>query len=94
MIADIPTDILSDNVILVLHGCNQAYGCNEKGDDDNFARSLLEHLSGTLKNPQVFGHYNAGCAGRNNSWCQYSKTRPKGRSNSVPVYKDPGGCTA
>jgi hypothetical protein len=92
IIADIPTDILSDHVIFVLHGCNQASGCNEKGDDDNFARSLLEHLSAALKAPKVFGHYNAGCAGRNNSWCQYSKTLPKGKAGSAPVYADPGGC--
>jgi hypothetical protein len=91
-IADIPTDILSDNVIFVLHGCNQAYGCNEKGDDDNFAQSLLEHLSGVLKSPRVFAHYNAGCAGRNDSWCQFSKKLPKGRAHSAPVYTDPGGC--
>jgi hypothetical protein len=92
-IADIPTDILSDNVIFVLHGCNQAYGCNVKGDDDNFAQSLLEHLAGSLKNPRVFGHYNTGCAGRNNSWCEYSTTRARGRAGSGPSgYTEPGGC--
>jgi peptidoglycan hydrolase-like protein with peptidoglycan-binding domain len=92
-IADIPTDILSDNVIFVLHGCNQAYGCDIKGDDDNFAQSLLEQLSGALKNPKVYGHYNSGCAGRDNSWCMYSKKLPKGKAHSRPDYSDPGGCT-
>jgi outer membrane protein OmpA-like peptidoglycan-associated protein len=91
--ADIPTDILSDNVIFLLHGCNQAYGCDKKGDDDNFAQSLLEHLSGALKNPKVYGHYNSGCAGRDNSWCMYSKKLPKGKAHSRPDYSDPGGCT-
>ncbi|MEQ1636572.1 MAG: OmpA family protein [Methylococcales bacterium] len=92
IIADIPTDILSDNVIFVLHGCNQAYGCNEQGDDNNFAQSLLEHLAGALKNPKVYGHYNLGCAGRDNSWCVYSKKLPKGKANLRPDYNDPGGC--
>ena len=91
-ISDIPTDILASDVIFVLHGCNQAYGCNVQGDDDNFAQSLLEHLSGALTNPRVYGHYNSGCAGRNNSWCLYSKTIPKGRAHSAPTYVDPGGC--
>ncbi|HYJ87319.1 MAG TPA: OmpA family protein [Pyrinomonadaceae bacterium] len=91
-IADIPTDILSNNVIFVLHGCRQAEGCDVAGDDDNFAQSLLEHLSGTLSNPRVYGHYNRGCAGRDNSWCLYSRTIPKGRANSRPDYTDPGGC--
>ncbi|SFK58731.1 peptidoglycan-binding protein [Methylocapsa palsarum] len=92
-IADIPTDILSENVIFVLHGCNQAYGCDERGDHDNFAQSLLEHLAGALKNPKVFGHYNSGCAGRNNSWCAYSKSAPKGKAHVGPDYIEPGGCT-
>jgi len=50
-------------------------------------------LAGSLTNPRVYGHYNLGCAGRDNSWCLYSKTNPKGRANSRPDYKDPGGCT-
>lgn len=91
-IADIATSILSDNVIFVLHGCNQALGCEKAGDGDNFAQSLLEHLAGTLKNPKVYAHYNFGCAGRNNSWCVYSKTSPKGQANVAPDYSDPGGC--
>lgn len=91
-ISDIPTDVLANDVIFVLHGCNQAYGCNVQGDDDNFAQSLLEHLAGALTSPRVYGHYNSGCAGRNNSWCLYSKTIPKGRAHSAPTYVDPGGC--
>ena len=91
-ISDIPTDVLANDVIFVLHGCNQAYGCNVQGDDDNFAQSLLQHLAGSLTNPRVYGHYNFGCAGRNNSWCLYSKTIPKGRAHSAPAYVDPGGC--
>ncbi len=91
-ISDIPTDILASDVIFVLHGCNQASGCNVQGDDDNFAQSLLQHLAGALTNPRVYGHYNSGCAGRHNSWCLYSKTIPKGRAHSAPTYVDPGGC--
>ena len=91
-ISDIPTDVLANDVIFVLHGCNQAFGCNVQGDDDNFAQSLLEHLAGALTSPRVYGHYNSGCAGRNNSWCLYSKTIPKGRAHSAPTYVDPGGC--
>jgi outer membrane protein OmpA-like peptidoglycan-associated protein len=91
-ISDIPTDVLANDVIFVLHGCNQAEGCNVQGEDDNFAQSLLQHLAGSLTNPRVYGHYNFGCAGRNNSWCLYSKTVPKGRAHSAPTYVDPGGC--
>jgi outer membrane protein OmpA-like peptidoglycan-associated protein len=90
-ISEIPTNILANDVIFVLHGCNQASPCNVQGNDDNFARSLLEHLSGALTNPRVYGHYNSGCAGRNNSWCLYSRTNPRG-ANSRPDYTDPGGC--
>ena len=91
-ISEIPTDVLSNNVIFVLHGCRQAEGCDVKGDDDNFAQSLYQHLKGKLSNPQVYGHYNRGCAGRNNSWCLYSKTHPKGKARVGPSYTDPGGC--
>jgi outer membrane protein OmpA-like peptidoglycan-associated protein len=90
-ISEIPTNILANDVIFVLHGCNQASPCHAQGTDDNFARSLFEHLSGALTNPRVYGHYNLGCAGRNNSWCLYSRTNPAGTS-SRPDYTDPGGC--
>jgi hypothetical protein len=91
-ISDIPTDVLSNNVIFVLHGCRQAEGCNVAGDDDNFAQSLYDHLKARLSNPRVYGHYNRGCAGRDNSWCLYSKTHPKGKARLRPDYTDPGGC--
>jgi hypothetical protein len=91
-ISEIPTSILANDVIFVLHGCNQASPCNVGGNDKNFAQSLLAHLSQTLTNPRVYGHYNSGCAGRNNSWCLYSTTTPNGRANSRPDYTDPGGC--
>jgi len=90
-ISEIPINILANDVIFVLHGCNQASPCKLQGNDNNFAQSLLQHLSGALTNPRVYGHYNSGCAGRNNSWCLYSKTTPKG-ANSRPDYTDPGGC--
>lgn len=90
-ISDIPTNILASDVIFVLHGCNQASPCKAQGNDANFAQSLLQHLSGSLTNPRVYGHYNSGCAGRDNSWCLYSKSIPKG-TNSRPDYTDPGGC--
>jgi outer membrane protein OmpA-like peptidoglycan-associated protein len=92
-ISDIPTDVLSNNVIFVLHGCRQAEGCDVKGDDDNFAQSLYQHLKAKLSNPRVYGHYNRGCAGRHNSWCLYSKSHPKGKAHLSPTYTDPGGCT-
>jgi hypothetical protein len=91
-ISEIPTDVLSNNVIFVLHGCRQAEGCNVVGDDDNFAQSLYDHLKAKLSNPQVYGHYNRGCAGRNNSWCLYSKKHEKGKAGIGPTYTEPGGC--
>lgn len=73
-VSDIPTAALSPNVVFVLHGCNQAAG------DDNFARDLYRHLAAHLANPRVFGHYNGGCASRNDSWREYSRRYPNGRN--------------
>ena len=84
-ISEIPLDVLSNDVVFVLHGCNQARG------DDNFARSLFQHLGASLTNPRVYGHWNHGCAGRDNSWKLYSRRFPAGR-RARPTYSDPGGC--
>lgn len=90
VVADIPTAPLSENVVFVLHGCNMAAG------DDNFARALYEHLVGSLRNPTVFGHFNRGCAGRDNSWREYSNRSPDGRRRLrtiAPTYQGDGCCT-
>jgi hypothetical protein len=58
----------------VLHGCNMAAGTN------NVARALFTHLASSLATPTVFGHHNSGCAGRNNSWREYSNRHPTGRN--------------
>lgn len=71
-VGDIPTLALSNNAVFYLHGCNTAEGTN------NFAKSLYDHLAVSLTNPIVFGHYNGGCAGRDNSWKRYSNTSPNG----------------
>lgn len=86
-VSDIPTTALSPNVVFVLHGCNQAAG------SENFARDLFRHLAAHLTNPRVFGHYNTGCASRNNSWREYSRQYPNGR-NVVDAagYTDVGCC--
>lgn len=73
-VSDLPTGPLSNNVVFVLHGCNIAQG------SDNFARSLFEHLARSLSNPTVYGHHNGGCAGRNNSWREYSNAHRMGRN--------------
>ena len=73
-VSDIPTASLSPNVVFVLHGCNQAAGA------DNFARDLYRHLAAHLTNPRVFGHYNGGCASRNDSWREFSRRYPDGRN--------------
>ncbi len=88
-IADIPTSKLAQDVVFVLHGCNQA------SDDDNFAHSLYDHLAAALKSPKVFGHYNSGCAGRDNSWKEYSTRFPLGRrvGSISPHYSGSGGCS-
>jgi len=89
-VADIPTGPLSENVVFVLHGCNTATG------NDNFARALYRHLSGSLRNPKVYGHYNSGCAGRDNSWREYSSRSPDGRRrlrSLSPVYQGNGCCS-
>jgi outer membrane protein OmpA-like peptidoglycan-associated protein len=88
-VADIPTSPLSENVIFVFHGCNTAAG------NDNFARALYRHLSRSRQNPKVYGHYNGGCAGRDNSWREYSRRSPDGRRrlrSLSPVYSGNGCC--
>lgn len=88
-VTDIPATTLSENVVFVLHGCNAASGA------DNFAQALYQHLAATLKNPRVFGHYNGGCAGRDNSWREYSNAAPTGRNvrSIAPHYSGDGCCS-
>ncbi|MCO6488581.1 MAG: hypothetical protein J5I98_09205 [Phaeodactylibacter sp.] len=90
-ITAIPTSTLSDNVVIVIHNCNCARGGN------NIAKELFQHLASALNNPKVFGHFNSGCAGRNNSWKEYSKKHPSGRLlkrlNTIsPAYSENGCC--
>lgn len=86
-VRDLPAGLLSDNVTIVLHGCNMAAGT------DNIARSLFDHLNATLRNPRVFGHHNAGCGGRNNSWREYSTRHPTGRNlRTLPNIASTGCC--
>lgn len=86
-VTDIPTKSLAPNVVFILHGCNQA------ADSDNFARDLYRHLAASLANPRVYGHYNGGCASRNNSWREYSKRHPTGRNvSSAAGYTSVGCC--
>jgi hypothetical protein len=87
--ADIPTAALAENVVFVLHGCNTA------SETDNFARTLYNHLAASLRDPKVFGHTNSGCAGRDNSWREYSRRSPNGtvrRRTLKPHYEGNGGC--
>jgi hypothetical protein len=89
-VPDIPTASLVANVVFVLHGCNAASGT------DNFARALYQHLSASLQNPRVFGHDNSGCAGRDNSWREYSNAAPTGRRvrSIAPLYAGDGCCSS
>ncbi|MFQ3661284.1 MAG: peptidoglycan-binding protein [Chloroflexaceae bacterium] len=85
-VSDIPTAALSPDVVIVLHGCNQAAG------SDNFALDLYQHLAARLRNPRVFGHYNGGCASRNDSWREYSRRYPQGRNVSNAAGYTSVGC--
>jgi peptidoglycan hydrolase-like protein with peptidoglycan-binding domain/subtilisin family serine protease len=89
-VADVPVDALADDVVMVLHGCNLAAGT------DNFARALYNHLATTLSNPRVYGHHNGGCAGRDNSWREYSNRHPTGRNvrSIAPHYSGDGCCSS
>ncbi|WP_394850262.1 hypothetical protein LZC95_22745 [Pendulispora brunnea] len=78
-LSDLPTAALANNVTFVLHGCNLGSG------DENFARSLYQRLrAGSLTNPKVLAHRNGGCAGRDDSWREYSNAHPNGR-NVAPL---------
>lgn len=82
-VSDVPTEPLSDNVVLILHGCNLA---NIAAGKDNFARSLYQRLAGSLSNPKVYAHYDRGCASRNKSWRVYSKDYPAGYNVATNPY--------
>lgn len=88
-IADIPAAALADDVVVVLHGCNQASG------SDSFAQRLYEHLATSLRRPVVFAHPNSGCAGRDNSWRRFSSARPGGQAvrSIAPHYSGDGCCS-
>ena len=87
-VTDIPANLLSENAVVVLHGCNTAEG------DDNFAQALFQHLSATLPGVKVFGHFNSGCAGRDNSWREYSAQSTGGRirHKSLAHHYSGNGC--
>ena len=87
LVTNVPAADLAENVTVVLHGCNMAAGT------ENVARSLYQHLARTLDNPRVYGHYNTGCAGRNNSWREYSNRHPTGRRlATLPNIASTGCC--
>lgn len=88
VVTDIPASHLADDVVIVLHGCNTAEG------SDSIAQRIYEHLAATLHNPRVFGHYNTGCASRDNSWREFSKRVPNGQflRTIAPHYSDAGCC--
>jgi Putative peptidoglycan binding domain len=88
-IVDIPVSALANDVVVVLHGCNQANG------SDSFAEELYRHLAATLSSPTVFAHPNSGCAGRDNSWRRFDSRSPAGRSvrSIAPHYSGRGCCS-
>ena len=87
-VTDLPLAQLAEDVLVVLHGCNAAEG------DNNVARSLYEHLASSLRSPKVFGHFNSGCAGRDNSWREYSARATNGRlrHRTIPPHYQGNGC--
>lgn len=89
-IADIPTAPLANDVVVVLHGCNQGSG------SDSFAELLYRHLAARLAAPTVFAHPDPGCAGRDNSWRRFDATTPGGRAvkTIAPHYSGDGRCSA
>jgi hypothetical protein len=88
-VTDIPVATLANDVVVVLHGCNQGAG------SDSFAERLYRHLAATLTSPVVFAHPNTGCAGRDNSWRRFDARTPGGRAvrSIVPHYSGGGCCT-
>jgi hypothetical protein len=87
--SEIRPNPLAQDVVFVLHGCNSAAG------DHNFARALYEHLSTSLQNPSVYGHYVSVCAGQDGCWREYSDQSKKGelRSKTIPsFYRGHGLC--
>lgn len=82
-IADIPINALANDIVVVLHGCNQGSG------SDSFAELLYRHLAATLTSPVVFGHTDSDCAGRDESWRRFDSRSPDGRAvrSAAPHYR-------
>jgi hypothetical protein len=85
-ISSIPFEALSENVVVIIHNCSCAAG------ESNLAKELFNYLRKHLDKPSVFGHFNQGCAGRNNSWKEYSTYYPEGRILSKLKNYEEGGC--
>jgi hypothetical protein len=100
---------LTNDVTFILHGCRLAgnkdhprpddFECTDTADsDENFARSLYEHLHNTLglTSPTVFGHCSSGCSGRDTNWRKYSNATPHGQRASTlgAFYERCSGCSA
>jgi hypothetical protein len=88
-ITDIPAAALTEDVVVVLHGCNQGAG------SDSFAERLYRHLRGALRAPVVLAHHNSGCAGRDNSWIRFDNRHPTGRRlrTAAPHHSGDGCCS-
>jgi len=91
-VSQIPTSVLAQDVVFVLHGCKTAVDCSQ--DADNFARDLFRHLAANLENPRVDGHPVSVCAGQKCTWCEYSTKHPNGRRlATIPsIYDGNGFC--
>lgn len=103
LIKDIPTSVLAQDVVFILHGCNTAntdpkWVVNNIGK--NFAESLFDYLSGDLRDPKVYGHYVSTCSGQDSYWRGYIYDWSKGikskkmtTTSSIPYYSGNGFCS-
>jgi len=79
---DIPSNVLANNAIFVLHGCQIGSG------DNSFAEQLLRHLVGDLPRVRVYAHSLSGVCGRNNDWKLFNRRHQDGvRVRNNPYHR-------
>jgi len=80
-VASLPFEVMAENVIFVLHGCDTAKKSSQY--DPNFARSLMDALLRNGKfSARVYAHPDKatqGGSGGNNNWIEFSAKAPQGK---------------
>jgi hypothetical protein len=81
--SQIPVSALSDQVVFVFHSCNTAL---KHSNVPPVAEGVYSRLSGTLREPKVYGHYYQVATGQLDDWIAYSRQFSSGRYQKRIIY--------